>query len=100
MTDDHARTAGPMYGRRDLMKLGAGVVATALGAPALGAQRGDAGRGSADAPNRPAGVRPHTEVGWINDANRASGNGPMDETTRQIVKYVSGFSESVRSAAV
>jgi 2-methylcitrate dehydratase len=100
MTDDHARTAGPMYGRRDLMKLGAGVVATALGAPALGAQRGDAGRGSADAPNRPAGVRPHTEVGWINDANRASGNGPMDETTRQIVKYVSGFSESVLSDAV
>jgi hypothetical protein len=56
MTNDHARRAGPMFGRRDLMKLGAGVVATALGAPALGAQRGEAAAGRRTRP-RLAGVR-------------------------------------------
>jgi hypothetical protein len=81
------------------MKVGAGVVATALGAPSLVAQQGG-GRGVSDPASRPAGVMPHTEVGWINDANRASGNGPMDETTRQIVSYVSSFSDSVLNDAV
>ena len=100
MKNDHAPGRGRCSGAAHLMKLGAAVVATALGAPALGAQRGGAGRGSADAADRPMGVRPHTEAGWINDANRGSGNGPMDETTRQIVKYVSGFSDSVLTDAV
>ena len=40
------------------------------------------------------GVMTHTGTGWINDANRASGNGPLDDTSRQLVKYVSSFSES------
>ena len=35
-----------------------------------------------------------TGPGWKNSANRAFGNGPMDETTREIVEYVSSFSES------
>ena len=35
-----------------------------------------------------------TRSGWKNDAGRASGNGPMDDTTRQIVRYVSSFSEA------
>lgn len=40
------------------------------------------------------------QAGWKNEANRISGNGPMDETTRQIVSYVSSFSESILTPAV
>ena len=35
-----------------------------------------------------------TRSGWKNDAGRASGNGPMDDTTRQIVRYASSFPEA------
>jgi len=35
-----------------------------------------------------------TRSGWKNDAGRASGNGPIDDTTRQIVRYVTSFSEA------
>jgi 2-methylcitrate dehydratase len=35
-----------------------------------------------------------TRSGWKNDAGRASGNGPVDDTTRQIVRYVTSFSEA------
>jgi 2-methylcitrate dehydratase len=35
-----------------------------------------------------------TGPGWKYTANRSSGNGPVDETTREIVEYVSSFSES------
>jgi len=35
-----------------------------------------------------------TRSGWRNDAGRASGNGPMDDTTRRIVRYVTSFSEA------
>jgi len=35
-----------------------------------------------------------TGPGWKNHANRPFGNGPMDETTRAIVSYVSAFSEA------
>jgi 2-methylcitrate dehydratase len=35
-----------------------------------------------------------TRAGYKNDANRSSGNGPMDNTSRQIVEYVRSFSES------
>jgi len=85
----------PKLGRRQLMTLGGAAVAAAFGSPALQAQRGEGGRGASDPANRPSGIRPHTQVGWTNDANRASGNGPMDETTKQIVDYVMSFSDSV-----
>jgi 2-methylcitrate dehydratase len=85
--------------RRELIKLGAGAVAAALttGQQAL-AQRG-ASRGSAPpaAPGsgRPAGeLRPHTGPGYKNDYHRLGENGPMDDTTRKIVKYVGEFKES------
>ena len=66
------------------MKMSAGVMVTALTGP----------HASALAPPPPSEVLPHTGTGWKNEANRASGNGPIDNTTRQIVEYVSAFSES------
>jgi 2-methylcitrate dehydratase len=38
--------------------------------------------------------RPRTGPGYKNDYNRLEGNGPMDDTTRTIVKFVHGFKES------
>src|SRR5260370_8558650 len=35
-----------------------------------------------------------TGAGWVNNSGRASGNGPMDESSRRIVEWVHGFSES------
>ena len=72
-------------GRRDLMKLGAG-----LGASMLGASRASA-QNSTAAPETPL---TETGPGYKNDANRSSGNGPMDDTTHQIVKWVHSFSEA------
>jgi 2-methylcitrate dehydratase len=80
--NEGGRRGGSVLGRRDLMKLGAGIAVTTLSA-------------SAQSP-APASKIPLTETGtgYKNDANRSSGNGPMDDTTRQIVKWVSSFSES------
>jgi 2-methylcitrate dehydratase len=77
-------------GRRDLMKMGIGAGAgLALGAlfdaPVAAAQ---------ESPNRPIDIRTETHAGWTNDANRSSGNGPMDDVSRQVVEYVTSFSES------
>jgi 2-methylcitrate dehydratase len=85
--------------RRDVMKLGAGVVATALAGQRTAAQRGGGAGGPQTAlppgsmppPDEP---RPHTGPGYTNDYNRLAGNGPMDDTTRKIVQYVHGFKES------
>jgi len=35
-----------------------------------------------------------TGPGWVNNSGRASGNGPMDESSRRIVEFVSSYSES------
>ena len=80
----------PDVGRRDLMKMSVGagaglVLGRMLHAPRASAQ---------SSPNRPLGVVTRTDAGWKNDADRASGNGPMDEPTRQVVEYVSSFSET------
>jgi len=83
-------------GRRDLMKLGAGVVTAALGRSNAAAQ----GRGDQSAPPAPGSMpdasvpRLHVGPGYKNTANRLGGNGPMDDTTRQIVKFVAEFNES------
>jgi 2-methylcitrate dehydratase len=96
MSDERVHRNMSALGRRDLMKLGAGVVASTLNAPNLLAQ----GRPQPPAAGeRPGDALAHTEAGWVNDANRASGNGPMDETTRQIVRYVSSFNESMLTDA-
>ena len=39
-------------------------------------------------------MKMETGPGWKNDSGRASGNGPMDYTSRRLVEYVSSFSES------
>src|SRR5262245_12510098 len=96
---------GTAIGRRALIKMavGGGVAVAQLNGP-KGFAQGPAGSPQERAAalkaavwtqeERYAGVKMHTGPGWKNDSNRASGNGPMDETSRQIVKYVSGFSEA------
>jgi 2-methylcitrate dehydratase len=96
MKDDTIRPRVPALGRRDLMKLGAGVVTTALAGSRVDAQRGGGPQntpppGSMPNPDDP---RPHTGPGYKNDYNRLAGNGPMDDTTRKIVTFVHDFKES------
>jgi 2-methylcitrate dehydratase len=71
--------------RRDVIKLGAAAVMSAVGASRVQAQEG-ARQGAAWPPP----VR--TRAGYVYDAKR-QGNGPMDESSRKIVQYVRGFSE-------
>jgi 2-methylcitrate dehydratase len=92
---DQTVPAALALGRRDLFKLGAGVVATALSGATAGAQRG----GGAAAPppgsvRKPGVPRPHTGPGYKYTAKRLGNNGPMDDTTRKIVKWVHEFDES------
>lgn len=47
-----------------------------------------------ESPNRAAGVTTRSGTGWINDAHRASGNGPIDESTRTVVDFVQSFGEA------
>jgi 2-methylcitrate dehydratase len=97
-------------GRRDLMKLGAGVTAVVgqlLLCPTGSAQNGRPGNSSSgngeplkfspqawSEQERYASVKMETGPGWTNSSNRSFGNGPMDDTSRVIVEYVSSFSES------
>ena len=85
--DDAIRPSVSAMGRRDLMKIGASLALTTLGASKTVAQ---------SSPPTPSVTPPfiQTSTGYKNDANRSSGNGPMDATTQQIVKWVSSFPES------
>ena len=75
--------------RRDVMKkISIGTAMSMLNAPGA----------LAEIPPPRAGVI--SQTGWKNNANRAWGNGPIDETTRRIVKYASSFSESVLTGPV
>jgi 2-methylcitrate dehydratase len=76
-------------GRRDVLKLGAGAVGAALAANGAAAQAPTPG--SVRPPGQP---RPHTASGYKNTANRLGHNGPMDDTSRTIVRFVSEFNES------
>ena len=82
--------------RRDLLKLGAGVVLTATAADRAESQEGESGPRRPAPPSGsarpPAELRPHTGPGYRNDAGRLGGNGPMDDTTRKIVTFVREFS--------
>jgi 2-methylcitrate dehydratase len=86
----------PVLGRRDLMKAGVGAVATALSAAHVEAQR----QTRPSAPGNAAAAQPSeagatmTRAGYVHDANRAGGNGPMDDTTRAIVSWVHSYSET------
>ena len=66
--------------RRDLMKMGAGAAMAPWSVQSPAAQ--------------PPAAAAVTHSGWTNNAGRASGNGPMDETTRRIVRYVRSFGEA------
>ena len=88
MKDDKLRQATTKRGRRDLIKMGVGAAVTALNARKALAQ------GLAPGP------AVLTRTGWKNTARRSSGNGPMDNTTRQIVEYVTSFSEANLNPAV
>src|SRR6266478_9273136 len=93
---------GSGMGRRDLMKLGAGVVATALTASKASAQRGGGGAGQPPAVAGPDGVSyalpVRTRAGYVYEANRESNNGPMDDTSRTIVTWANGFTYSKLTA--
>src|SRR5579864_6821815 len=88
------------FHRRDLMKLGAGIVTSAFAAERLSAQRsggrGDVAQAPVPPPGSPppTGWRPHTGPGYTYTANRLGANGPMDDTTAKIVKFVHGYKES------
>jgi 2-methylcitrate dehydratase len=75
MKDENIAQSAHPVGRRDLIKLGAGAVVTAMQFPSALAQ---------DQPARPVPT----------SGARSSGNGPVDSTTRQLVSYVHSFSES------
>jgi 2-methylcitrate dehydratase len=81
--DSDVRPQVPTFGRRDLMKLGAGAVMTTLTASVAPAESA--------APEAPV---PSTHAGWKNTAHRISGNAPMDDTSRRIVEYTTSFSQS------
>src|SRR4029077_14723380 len=73
------------------------VVAAALETPRVSAQGAPApaaGPARADTVMTPPAQAPAivTGAGYRNDANRIFGNGPMDDTSRAIVKFVSAFS--------
>ena len=82
--------------RRDLMKLGAaGVALTSVSGSTALAQNA-----AKPASATPDGNVPYTSSGYVNNANRISGNGPMDGITRQIVEYASSINESVLTDSV
>ena len=99
-------------GRRDLIKMGVGasvaVMSEALHTSTAEAQSADktppllesSGR-TAVVPGGPPFLSSHVpthrvaKYGWKNDSGRSFGNGPMDETSRQIVSYVKSFSVNV-----
>src|SRR5262245_14776501 len=105
MSDNDVRPPSPKkLARRDLMKLGAGVVAGAVTATDALAQRGGRGGGRAAGrgPAPPVGsgrppdeLRPHTGPGYyVNDYDRLDGNGPMDDATRRIVEFAQKYNYS------
>lgn len=86
MNDENVAPSGTStFRRRDLMKLGAGAVALAMEASnALGQ----------DLPARAASTGSVPSALASKGEARVSGNGPMDDTTRQLVSYVHSFTEA------
>src|SRR5262245_13553591 len=93
--DDQAESSVTSLGRRDLMKIGAGVVMTTLTSGAVAAQENGDGRTV-----QPGAYKHVTGPGFKYTANRLGGNGPMDETTRKVVSFVRSFDESKLTAPV
>jgi 2-methylcitrate dehydratase len=91
--------------RRKLMKLGIGAgVAAIAGTGMLESAARAAQKTSPDSagpvpawgslPMTTGPTRRVSRAGYKNDANRASGNGPMDDITRQVVEYADRFWDS------
>jgi 2-methylcitrate dehydratase len=79
------------------MKLGAGVVTAAAAGQMAPAQEGSGGSERGPAPGSmraPGEIAPFTGPGYVNNFNRLGGNGPMDDTTAKIVKFVHEFKTS------
>ena len=85
----NVRAGSPLLERRDLIKI-------CVGAGVCMAQTPNVRASTQDEDSNPASKAavPQSGPGWKNEAHRASGNGPMDDESRQLVKYVSSFSES------
>ena len=90
---DEQNVASNGVDRRNLMKLSAGALITTLSSKGLFAEPPQEKSRSSNDSGRATDV---VEVGsgYKNEANRASGNGPMDETTKKLVSFVHSFSES------
>jgi 2-methylcitrate dehydratase len=96
MRDRHEKLNSREQGRRNLMRLGAGLALTTMAGQRVFTQGPPAGQtpaapGSTRAPGTP---RPHTGASFTNHYNRLGANGPMDDTTRKIVQFVRGFDRS------
>ena len=93
--------------RRELMKLGAGAAVWAALPAASASAQDRAGATPSPAPEGPAPhsmrsageISPFTGPGYKNTANRLGGNGPMDDTTRKVVKFVHEFSAAKMTPA-
>src|SRR5215467_13139874 len=96
--DNKTRFQNSALRRRDLIKLGAGVVASALTSSVASVEAGGGIQNQVPVPPPgsppPDEWRPHTGPGYKYTANRYGGNGPMDESTRKIVEFVHGFKYS------
>ena len=77
-------------GRRDAIKAGVGA--------AVAAMMNSSPASAAEGPMFKAGDI--SQAGWKNEANRISGNGPMDGPTRQLVEYVASVNESILTPSV
>jgi 2-methylcitrate dehydratase len=88
--------------RRDVLRLGAGVMTTAVAASRAIGQAGGGGQ-QPPAVAGPDGVSyavpVRTRAGYVYEANRESHNGPMDDTTRTIVTWANRFKFSDLTAA-
>jgi 2-methylcitrate dehydratase len=105
---------GPAIKRRNLLKIVASVGAAMTATKSLKAQQpgpsptGGLAEASSQNVQRWPNIQRSQEVaastqvgfnvatgpGWVNNSGRAFGNGPMDECSRRIVEFVSGYSES------
>jgi hypothetical protein len=78
-----------MPDRREFLKVGAGVLGTALSSSTALGQEASPGSG------RRFGVpRVHTRAGYKTPLGRLGSNGPMDESSRRIVRFVTEFDEN------
>jgi 2-methylcitrate dehydratase len=106
--DELHKKSDSTVGRRDLMKIGAAaVVASAISASDASAasaapaqnQRPSGAPAAVGSMRNPGEIAPFTGAGYKNPSKRLAGNGPMDETTARIVKWVHDYDVSKASPA-